>query len=106
MLRCEAYYAALTLPAFVIAYVVTGCIDEERVRELLTTMGNKRLTDVQVDEIFRDIVAKDGQFDYLQFIHAVKNGIIRPASTGKLTQITEGEKTTLHIPANLLETNL
>uniref|UniRef100_A0A914W3Y5 EF-hand domain-containing protein n=2 Tax=Plectus sambesii TaxID=2011161 RepID=A0A914W3Y5_9BILA len=40
----------------------SGSINEDRLRELLTTMGD-RYTDEQVDELFRDAPIKGGQFD-------------------------------------------
>ena len=42
----------------------TGTINEEYLRELLTTMGD-RFTEDQVDEMFRDApIDKNGDFDY------------------------------------------
>jgi len=53
----------------------TGKIDEEYLRELLTTMGD-RFTQEQVDEMFRDapIDNKTGDFDYMEFTKILKHG--------------------------------
>uniref|UniRef100_A0A915NGA1 EF-hand domain-containing protein n=2 Tax=Meloidogyne TaxID=189290 RepID=A0A915NGA1_9BILA len=48
-------------------------ISEERLRELLTTMGD-RYTDEQVDELFRDAPIKNGRFDYMEFTRVLKHG--------------------------------
>uniref|UniRef100_A0A914C3J6 EF-hand domain-containing protein n=1 Tax=Acrobeloides nanus TaxID=290746 RepID=A0A914C3J6_9BILA len=50
-----------------------GKISEDRLRELLTTMGD-RYTDEQVDELFRDAPIKNGQFDYMEFTRMLKHG--------------------------------
>uniref|UniRef100_A0A914M3S8 EF-hand domain-containing protein n=2 Tax=Meloidogyne TaxID=189290 RepID=A0A914M3S8_MELIC len=51
----------------------SGTISEERLRELLTTMGD-RYTDEQVDELFRDAPIKNGRFDYMEFTRMLKHG--------------------------------
>lgn len=51
----------------------SGSINEDRLRELLTTMGD-RYTDEQVDELFRDAPIKGGQFDYVEFTRMLKHG--------------------------------
>jgi len=51
----------------------SGAINEDRLRELLTTMGD-RYTDEQVDELFRDAPIKNGRFDYTEFTRMVKHG--------------------------------
>lgn len=51
----------------------TGCIPEERLRDLLVTMGD-RFTEEQVDEIFRDAPIKDGMFFYKDFTKILKYG--------------------------------
>uniref|UniRef100_A0A5S6QAB1 EF-hand domain-containing protein n=1 Tax=Trichuris muris TaxID=70415 RepID=A0A5S6QAB1_TRIMR len=51
----------------------TGYINEDLLRELLTTMGD-RYTDEQVDELFKDAPVKDGQFNYGEFTSTLKNG--------------------------------
>jgi len=51
----------------------SGFLNEERLRELLTTMGD-RYTDDQVDELFRDAPIKNGRFDYTEFTRMLKHG--------------------------------
>jgi len=51
----------------------TGVIHEERLRELLTTMGD-RFTEDEVDEMYRDAPIKKGNFDYLEFTRILKYG--------------------------------
>ncbi|QQP37131.1 Myosin regulatory light chain_ nonmuscle, partial [Caligus rogercresseyi] len=58
-----------------------GCFDEEnagvmhedRLRELLTTMGD-RFTDEEVDEMYREAPIKSGMFDYIEFTRILKYG--------------------------------
>ncbi|XP_052777000.1 myosin regulatory light polypeptide 9-like [Mya arenaria] len=50
-----------------------GFIHEERLRELLTTMGD-RFTDDEVDEMFREAPIKKGNFDYNEFTRILKHG--------------------------------
>jgi len=53
----------------------SGKMNEEYLRELLTTMGD-RFTDDQVDEMFRDapIDPKTGDFNYVEFTKILKHG--------------------------------
>jgi len=51
----------------------TGFIHEDRLRELLTTMGD-RFSDEDVDEIFREAPLKNGNFDYVEFTRILKHG--------------------------------
>ncbi|KAK3758663.1 hypothetical protein EGW08_021444 [Elysia chlorotica] len=51
----------------------TGVISEDRLRELLTTMG-ERFTDDEVDEMYRDAPIKKGNFNYLEFTRILKYG--------------------------------
>nr|CAB3264130.1 myosin regulatory light chain 12A [Phallusia mammillata] len=53
----------------------TGKINEDYLRELLTTMGD-RYTDDQVDEMYREapINQKSGDFDYVEFTRILKHG--------------------------------
>jgi len=51
----------------------TGYIDEERLRELLITMGD-RFSDDQVDELFREAPIDNGKFDYVEFTKILKHG--------------------------------
>lgn len=51
-----------------------GMIQEEYLRELLTTMGD-RFTDEEVDELFREApVDKKGNFNYVAFTRILKHG--------------------------------
>ncbi|XP_059151849.1 myosin regulatory light polypeptide 9-like [Physella acuta] len=51
----------------------TGFISEDRLRELLTTMGD-RFTDEEVDDMYRDAPIKKGNFNYLEFTRILKYG--------------------------------
>jgi Ca2+-binding EF-hand superfamily protein len=51
----------------------TGKITEERLRELLTSMGD-RYTEEEVDEFFKDAPIKNGVFDYQEFVKILKYG--------------------------------
>ena len=65
----------------------TGFIHEERLRELLMTIG-ERFSDEDVDEMFREApIDKNGMFNYLEFTRILKHGAkdkddqwIRPVS--------------------------
>lgn len=50
-----------------------GVINEERLRELLTSMGD-RFTDDEVDEMYREAPIKSGLFDYVEFTRILKHG--------------------------------
>ncbi|XP_059200500.1 myosin, light chain 12, genome duplicate 2 isoform X1 [Centropristis striata] len=51
-----------------------GIIQEEYLRELLTTMGD-RFTDEEVDELFREApIDKKGNFNYVAFTRILKHG--------------------------------
>lgn len=51
----------------------SGYINEERLRELLTSMGD-RFTDDEVDEMYREAPIKGGNFDYVEFTRILKHG--------------------------------
>lgn len=53
----------------------TGKINEDYLRELLVTMGD-RFTEEQVDDMFREapISQKTGDFDYVEFTRILKHG--------------------------------
>lgn len=51
----------------------TGQLNEEHLRELLTTMGD-RFTDEQVDELYKDAPIKNSQFNYIEFTRMLKHG--------------------------------
>jgi Ca2+-binding EF-hand superfamily protein len=50
-----------------------GFVNEERLRELLTTMGD-RFTEEEVDEMYREAPIKNGNFDYVEFTRILKHG--------------------------------
>merc|ERR1712004_103258 len=50
-----------------------GILNEERLRELLTTMGD-RFTDEDVDEMYREAPIKGSKFDYIEFTRILKHG--------------------------------
>jgi len=50
-----------------------GSIPEDYLRELLTSMGD-RLTDDEVDEMYRDAPIKNGDFNYMDFTRILKYG--------------------------------
>ena len=51
----------------------TGKISEERLRDLLMSMGD-RYTEHEVDEFFKDAPIKNGLFDYQEFVKILKYG--------------------------------
>ena len=52
----------------------TGHINEDRLRELLTTMGD-RFTDAEVDQMLRGSpIDNNGNFDYVAFTRILKHG--------------------------------
>ncbi|CAF1096134.1 unnamed protein product [Adineta ricciae] len=51
----------------------TGKISEDRLRELLMSMGD-RYTEDEVDELFKDAPIKNGLFDYQEFVKILKHG--------------------------------
>lgn len=51
-----------------------GFIQEDYLRELLTTMGD-RFTDEEVDELYREApIDKKGNFNYIEFTRILKHG--------------------------------
>lgn len=59
---------------FLLTFCPTGMIQEEYLRELLTTMGD-RFTDEEVDELFREApIDKKGNFNYVAFTRILKHG--------------------------------
>lgn len=50
-----------------------GYINEERLRELLTSMGD-RFTDDEVDQMYREAPIRGSNFDYVEFIRILKHG--------------------------------
>lgn len=55
-------------------FTFLGVIQEDYLRELLTTMGD-RFTDEEVDELFREApIDKKGNFNYIEFTRILKHG--------------------------------
>lgn len=53
----------------------TGFIHEERLRELLKTIDEKRFTDDEVDEMYRECpIDGNGMFNYIEFTRILKHG--------------------------------
>lgn len=53
---------------------ILGFIQEDYLRELLTTMGD-RFTDEEVDELYREApIDKKGNFNYIEFTRILKHG--------------------------------
>merc|ERR1719373_1476690 len=50
-----------------------GLIHEDKLRELLTTIGD-RFTDDEVDEMYREAPIQKGMFDYNEFTKILKHG--------------------------------
>ena len=50
-----------------------GVLHEERLRELLTSIGD-RFTDDEVDDMFREAPINNGMFDYAEFTRILKHG--------------------------------
>ena len=77
------------IPGLVVVILLT-VISEDRLRELLTTIGdrlvqlrreydqpeylNSRFTDDEVDEMYREAPIKNGMFDYAEFTRILKHG--------------------------------
>ncbi|NXI48363.1 MLRN protein, partial [Galbula dea] len=64
-----------TRPASLLCFpLVPGFIQEDYLRELLTTMGD-RFTDEEVDELYREApIDKKGNFNYIEFTRILKHG--------------------------------
>ncbi|XP_055129897.2 myosin regulatory light chain 12B [Symphalangus syndactylus] len=53
----------------------TGTIQEDNLRELLTTVGDQ-FTDEEVDELYREApIDKKGNFNYTEFTSILKHGV-------------------------------
>jgi len=55
-----------------------GRITEDRLREVMTTMGD-RWSDDKVDELFHCSPITEGLFNYVDFVRAIKHGTRRDA---------------------------
>ena len=64
---------------------VAGLIDANYMRELLTSMGDTKLTNEEVDAIFRDTppTFETGKFDYSKFAKTIKHGVKEDAKNAK-----------------------
>lgn len=52
----------------------TGVLHEDKLRELLSTMG-ERFSDEDIDDMYREApIDKNGMFDYLEFTRILKHG--------------------------------
>ncbi|NXW28876.1 MLRN protein, partial [Phaetusa simplex] len=59
---------------FLSIHLILGFIQEDYLRELLTTMGD-RFTDEEVDELYREApIDKKGNFNYIEFTRILKHG--------------------------------
>ncbi|XP_018650594.1 putative myosin regulatory light chain 2 smooth muscle [Schistosoma mansoni] len=54
-------------------YSFIGVINEKRLRELMTTMGD-RWSNEKVDELFHGAPIQDGNFDYKEFTRMIMHG--------------------------------
>ena len=55
----------------------TGSLNEDYLRELLTTLGD-RFTQEEVDDLYKEAPIKDGQFDFVEFTRILKHGAKDP----------------------------
>ena len=54
-----------------------GTLNEDYLRELLTTLGD-RFTQDEVDDLYKEAPIKNGQFDYVEFTRILKHGAKDP----------------------------
>ena len=52
-------------------------MNEDYLRELLTTLGD-RFTQDEVDDLYKEAPIKNGQFDYVEFTRILKHGAKDP----------------------------
>lgn len=58
----------------------TGVIGEDQLKEILTTMGDRKMSPEEVDTMLESApYDKDGNFDYLQFSKILKHGNVVPS---------------------------
>ena len=55
----------------------TGTLNEDYLRELLTTLGD-RFTQDEVDDLYKEAPIKNGQFDFVEFTRILKHGAKDP----------------------------
>lgn len=74
MKKCQNFLCLLKFQiSKVCGFFVLGVISEERLRELMTSMGD-RWTDEKVDELFHGAPIKNGDFDYREFTKMIMHG--------------------------------
>merc|ERR1711983_191866 len=56
---------------------LVGALNEDYLRELLTTLGD-RFTQDEVDDLYKEAPIKNGQFDYVEFTRILKHGAKDP----------------------------
>jgi len=56
---------------------IAGSLNEDYLRELLTTLGD-RFSQDEVDDLYKEAPIKDGQFDYVEFTRILKHGAKDP----------------------------
>jgi len=56
---------------------MVGTLNEDYLRELLTTLGD-RFTQDEVDDLYKEAPIKNGQFDYVEFTRILKHGAKDP----------------------------
>ena len=55
----------------------SGTLNEDYLRELLTTLGD-RFTQDEVDDLYKEAPIKNGQFDFVEFTRILKHGAKDP----------------------------
>ena len=60
-----------------ISFFFTGTLNEDYLRELLTTLGD-RFTQDEVDDLYKEAPIKNGQFDFVEFTRILKHGAKDP----------------------------
>ena len=58
-------------------FLLAGTLNEDYLRELLTTLGD-RFTQDEVDDLYKEAPIKNGQFDYVEFTRILKHGAKDP----------------------------
>ena len=58
-------------------FFLSGALNEDYLRELLTTLGD-RFTQDEVDDLYKEAPIKNGQFDYVEFTRILKHGAKDP----------------------------
>ena len=58
-------------------FLSSGTLNEDYLRELLTTLGD-RFTQDEVDDLYKEAPIKNGQFDFVEFTRILKHGAKDP----------------------------